>query len=104
MDLVTVKEKFQIVIPQSVRAKVRLDVGDLLEAGFENGKITFTPKSVIDRHIAEGLSDLAAGRTRGPFATAKDAIAALEALGGSSDAAIRPRRRVKTLRSAKSRG
>lgn len=103
MDLVTVKEKFQIVIPQSVRARVRLNVGDLLEAGFENGKITFTPKSVIDRHLAEGLSDLAAERTHGSFTTAKDAIAALEELSG---AALEPKPRgdVKASRKGKRRG
>jgi len=50
MELVTVKTKFQVVIPQSIRKRVRLDVGDLLEASFENGKITLTPKTVIDRH------------------------------------------------------
>jgi AbrB family looped-hinge helix DNA binding protein len=49
MELVTVKTKFQVVIPQSIRKRVRLDIGDLLEASFENGKITFTPKTVVDR-------------------------------------------------------
>ncbi len=43
MELVTVKTKFQVVIPQSIRKRVGLGVGDLLEASFENGKITFTP-------------------------------------------------------------
>ena len=63
MALVTVKNKFQIVIPQSIREEVHIDVGDLLEASVENGKITFTPKSVIDRHLAEALDDLVADRT-----------------------------------------
>jgi AbrB family looped-hinge helix DNA binding protein len=78
MELVTIKTKFQVVIPQSIRKRVRLDVGDLLEASFENGKITFTPKTVIDRHLAEGLEDFAKGRTHGPYETATDAIAALK--------------------------
>jgi AbrB family looped-hinge helix DNA binding protein len=78
MDLVTVKTKFQIVIPQSIRKRARLDVGDLLEASFEDGKITFTPKTLIDRHLAEGLEDVARGRTHGPYRTPTDAIAALE--------------------------
>ena len=104
MDLVTVKEKFQIVIPQSIRAQVRLDVGDLLEAGFENGKITFTPKSVIDRHLAEGLSDLAAGRTHGPFTTAAEAIAALELLGGTPTPSANSRKNGNNARATKRRG
>lgn len=78
MELVTVKSKYQIVIPQSIREQVHLDVGDLLEAAFEGGKITFTPKSVVDRHLAEALADVAEGRTHGPYTTASEAIAALE--------------------------
>lgn len=78
MELVTVKNKFQVVIPQSIRKRVRLDIGDLLEAAFENGKITFTPKTVIDRHLAEGLEDIAHGRTHGPYESASEAISALE--------------------------
>jgi AbrB family looped-hinge helix DNA binding protein len=78
MELVTVKTKFQVLIPQSIRKRVRLDVGDLLEASFENGKITFTPKTVIDRRLAEGLNDLAHNRTHGPYESAAAAISALE--------------------------
>lgn len=82
MELVTVKTKFQVVIPQSIRKRVRLDIGDLLEASFENGKITFTPKTVIDRHLAEGLEDITRGRTHGPYETAASAISALERRAG----------------------
>jgi AbrB family looped-hinge helix DNA binding protein len=79
MDIVTVKNKFQIVIPQHVRELAHIEIGDLLEAGVENGKIVFTPKSLVDRHIAEGLEDVRKGRTHGPYATAGEAVAALEA-------------------------
>ena len=78
MELVTVKTKFQVVIPQSIRERVKLDIGDLLEASFENGKITFTPKVVLDRHLAEGMEDMARGRTHGPYKSAAEAISALE--------------------------
>lgn len=78
MALVTVKNKFQIVIPQSIREQAGVDVGDLLEAKLENGKITLTPKSVIDRHLAEALGDLREGRTHGPYKSAKEAVTALE--------------------------
>jgi AbrB family looped-hinge helix DNA binding protein len=79
MDIVTVKNKFQIVIPQQVRALAHIEIGDLLEANVENGKIVFTPKSLVDRHIAEGLADARAGRMHGPYENAKDGVAALEA-------------------------
>jgi bifunctional DNA-binding transcriptional regulator/antitoxin component of YhaV-PrlF toxin-antitoxin module len=42
------------VIPRSVREQVGIGVGDLLEARVERGKITFSPKSVVDRAVAEG--------------------------------------------------
>lgn len=78
-ELVTVKNKFQIVIPQRIREQMQVDVGDLLEASVVNGKLTLTPKSIVDRAIAEGLADLAHGRTHGPYQTADAAITALEA-------------------------
>ena len=78
MNIVTVKNKFQIVIPQHVREQAHVEIGDLLEASVEDGKITFTPKSLVDRHLAEGLEDLRKGRTHGPYDSAEAAIAALE--------------------------
>ena len=78
MDIVAVKTKFQIVIPQHIREQVKVEIGDLLEASVKDGKIAFTPKSLIDRHLAEGLEDIKQGRTHGPYTTAKDAIKALE--------------------------
>jgi AbrB family looped-hinge helix DNA binding protein len=78
MDIVTVKNKFQIVIPQHVRELAHIEVGDFLEAGVEDGKITFTPKSLVDRHLAEGLEDARKGRTHGPYASADAAISALD--------------------------
>ncbi len=79
MDIVTVKNKFQIVIPQNVREQVHIEIGDFLEAGVENGKIIFTPKSLVDKHLAEGMEDAETGRTHGPYGTAEEAIAALDA-------------------------
>ena len=78
MRLVTVKTKYQIVIPRAIREQAGVGVGDLLEAKVEKGKITFAPKSVLDRHLTEGLEDLRKGRTHGPYKSAKEAIAALE--------------------------
>jgi len=52
-----------------------IGTGDLLEAGFANGKIVI-PKNRVDRHLAEGLRDAREGKTHGPYATV--AIRALE--------------------------
>jgi AbrB family looped-hinge helix DNA binding protein len=77
MALVAVKNKYQVVIPQKVRKKIGLNVGDLLEAKAEHGKITFTPKSVVDRGIAESLADFKEGRTYGPFETHEELVKSL---------------------------
>ena len=58
MPLAKVKTKFQVTLPTAVREQAGIDVGDLLEAKVEKGKITFTPKSIIDRETAEGLEDI----------------------------------------------
>src|SRR5258708_22507211 len=78
LPLVAVKSKFQIVIPQSVREQVGVRVGDLLEARVERGRITFTPKSVVDRGIAESLADFKAGRACVPFRAPTAPIAFLQ--------------------------
>src|SRR5580704_10483855 len=49
MDLVTVKNKFQVVIPQALRKQLGVSLGDVLEANVEDGQLTYTPKMVIDR-------------------------------------------------------
>ena len=77
MPLVTVKTKYQVTLPNAVRRQVRVGVGDILEAKVEKGKITLTPKSLVDREIAEGLEDFKRGRFIGPFKSAKEGIRAL---------------------------
>ncbi len=78
MSIVTVKNKYQVVIPLRVREQIGVAVGDILEAKVERGKITLTPKSVVDRAIAEGLEDVRKGRVRGPFKTVDEMIDSLK--------------------------
>ena len=82
MPLVKIKEKYQVTLPASVRAKVGVGVGDLLEAEVKGKQITLTPKVAVDRalvetRLAEGLADLKAGRIYGPFGSARDAVRSL---------------------------
>jgi len=77
MSLVTVKNKFQIVIPQSVRDQIGINVGDTLEAKALRGRIVFEPKAVVDRGIAESIAQFKAGRNYGPFDTHAQFLAAL---------------------------
>ena len=78
MSIVTVKKKYQVVIPQGVRERIGVAVGDILEAKVERGRITLTPKSLVDRAIAEGLEDVRKGRVRGPFKTVDEMIDSLK--------------------------
>jgi hypothetical protein len=54
-----------------------VNVGDLLEAKVECGKITLTPKTVVGRRIAERIEDFKAGRRHGPFESHTEFIASL---------------------------
>jgi bifunctional DNA-binding transcriptional regulator/antitoxin component of YhaV-PrlF toxin-antitoxin module len=78
MALVPVKSKYQVVISQNVREQIGLNVGDLLEARIERGKITFTPQSLVGRGIAEGLADIREGRVHGPYRSAAEAMKAFQ--------------------------
>ncbi len=75
--VVRVKGRFQVTLPPRVRRELALSVGDLLEAEVKDGKITLTPKSLVEREIGLGLKDFEQGRFTGPFNTAEQAIRAL---------------------------
>jgi AbrB family looped-hinge helix DNA binding protein len=77
VPLVKVKERYQVTLPASVRRKVKVAVGDLLEAKVRGKTITLTPKMAIDRDIDLALEDFRRGRFIGPFRTAKAAVRAL---------------------------
>ena len=90
MVTVTVRNKYQVVIPRKVRDQIGVSVGDLLEAKVERGKITLTPKSLIGVGVAEGLEDIRKGRIYGPYGAARDAMQAFNERTGKL--AKRPKR------------
>jgi AbrB family looped-hinge helix DNA binding protein len=49
MAIVTVKNKYQIVIPQALREELGIHRGDVLEVLVERGRLTYIPKAAIDR-------------------------------------------------------
>lgn len=49
MSIVKVQSKGQVTIPASLRAKIGLQDGDLMEAVVSGRRITLTPKLVVDR-------------------------------------------------------
>lgn len=69
----------QVAIPKKIHDRLRLKPGDYLEIAVDDDRIILTPKALVDKRIAEGLADLKAGRTLGPFNTAREAMRALGA-------------------------
>lgn len=78
MRLVTVKTKYQVTLPTSIRKRAGISVGDFLEANVEGKKITLTPKSIIDRELALALKEVREGRTYGPFHTVEKLMLSLK--------------------------
>jgi AbrB family looped-hinge helix DNA binding protein len=77
MAIVTVKNKYQVVIPRSVRDEIGVAIGDVFDARVRNGKIVYEPKAIVDRGIAKSVEEFKAGRAHGPFATHKQFLASL---------------------------
>jgi len=77
MAIIRVKDKYQVTLPASVRKQLRLEVGDVLEAEVKGGKITLTPKVVVERGLMAALNDLENGRRYGPFASADELLRSL---------------------------
>lgn len=77
MAIVTVKDKYQVVIPSDVREKIALSIGDILKASVRGNTITLTPQTLIDREIAEGLDDIRKGHVSPSYHSAHDLIQAL---------------------------
>ncbi len=79
MAIVRVEKKGQVTLPVRLRRQARVNDGDLLEAQWERGKITLTPKFLLDRQIRESLEDYKKGRFYGPFGSAEEMVASLKA-------------------------
>lgn len=85
---ITVKNKSGLVVPPTVQRKAGIKVGDELEFKVSGGIIHIIPKlptaddeytpkqrAVIDAQLKEGLAELKAGKTAGPFDNADQMIA-----------------------------
>jgi bifunctional DNA-binding transcriptional regulator/antitoxin component of YhaV-PrlF toxin-antitoxin module len=87
-----VKEKNQLVVPESIQRRARLKTGDAVEFRATPGVITiitkppvaadeYTPEQrrIIDARLAKADEDIKAGRVYGPFNTAEEMAASVEA-------------------------
>lgn len=68
----------QVVIPKIIHKKLGLNPGDYLSVEMKEGQVIFTPQTLIDKRLAEGLADLKAGRVYGPFDSARRLISSLQ--------------------------
>ncbi|TAN41510.1 MAG: AbrB/MazE/SpoVT family DNA-binding domain-containing protein [Nitrospirae bacterium] len=57
MSLVKVKSKFQIVIPDDVRKKLKVNVGDTLQIDEKDGTLLVRPVIVVDKAQAYFWTD-----------------------------------------------
>ena len=95
---VTVKKNAHLIVPPSVRRKAGLKAGDRVEFKVSGRRITIVPKPpivtkppgddddytpeqrrIIDARLAKADEDIKHGRVYGPFDTAEEMAAFLEA-------------------------
>jgi AbrB family looped-hinge helix DNA binding protein len=89
VELIQVRKKAQVTLPLSVRRKLNIEEGDLLDVNVRDGEIVLRPKKLIDKDQAwfwtrrwqegerQADEDIKAGRVY-HFPDADSAIAALE--------------------------
>lgn len=77
MSIVRVKTKYQVTLPTAVRERAGVNIGDVLEAKVEKGKITLTPKATVDRELSLSLADVKEGRVHGPFNSVDEMLKSL---------------------------
>ena len=83
---VTVKNKSALAVPAEVQRRAGIKPGDRVEFKVSGSIINIIPelpsaddeytpeqRRIIDAQLKEGLAEIKAGRTHGPFASAKEA-------------------------------
>ena len=94
-SVVKVQKKGQFTIPTEMRTTIGLADGDYVQVVLKGRQIILEPAKIlprtaadeytpaqrrsIDRRLAQGLADVKAGRTYGPFDTAEEMAASIEA-------------------------
>jgi AbrB family looped-hinge helix DNA binding protein len=103
VELVQIRKKAQITLPLSVRRKLKIEEGDLLDVNVRDGEIVLRPKKLIDKDQAwfwtrrwqegerQADEDIKAGRVHS-FPDAKSAIAALNESAAEYRASKRKRK------------
>ena len=77
MPAVKIGVSRQVVIPKSIHDKLGLRPGDYLEVELRQNRVVMTPKSLVEKRLAEGLEDLRKGRAYGPFESTEELLSSL---------------------------
>ena len=90
MKLVKVRRNYQLTIPQALRRKIRLAVGDFVEIDIKDETLVIRPMKGVhpdqehffslewQQREAEADRDLAEGNVIGPFVDVSEALEALK--------------------------
>lgn len=83
MPLVKVKQRYQITIPASIRGKVPLGVGDMLDVTISKDGILLKPQTILERKKVAGKlrKAFAAINEKSPYARMSDEEIMEEAIG-----------------------
>ncbi len=76
-SVVKVGASRQVIIPKKIHERLRLEPGDYLEVVLEDDKVVLTPKTLVEKRLAEALDDVRHGRVHGPFRSANQMIRSL---------------------------
>ncbi len=90
MPIVKLGVSRQVVIPKKIHDQLKLEPGDYLDVELQAGKVVFTPKTLVDKRIEEGLEDIRKGRVHGPFDTAQDMVRSLRSQAKKAPSSRKP--------------
>jgi len=77
MAAVKVGASRQVAIPKKLHDELGLSPGDYLEVERRGNQLVLTPKSLIEKRLAEALDDVKEGRVGGPYNSVEELISSL---------------------------
>ncbi len=77
MAAVKVGTSRQVAIPKKLHDELGLSPGDYLEVERRGNQLILTPKSLVEKRLAEALDDVKQGRVGGPYDSVEELISSL---------------------------
>lgn len=76
-SIVKIGASRQVIIPKKIHDQLGLRAGDYLEVELSDDKLLITPKALVEKRLAEALTDVKHGRVHGPYRSARDMLRSL---------------------------